>query len=71
VGFDEDCYKLFKSGKLGKKICDESHSFIYIPSWDKELALSLPDYSVMTEKGVVTFEEWKNQIREEYLGVLQ
>ncbi|KAJ4117542.1 hypothetical protein NW768_010905 [Fusarium equiseti] len=71
VGFDEDCYRLFKSGKLGKNICDESHSFIYIPPWDEKLARSLPDYSVMTEEGVVTLEEWKTQIREEYLGVVQ
>lgn len=66
VQFDERCLAKLRAGTLGKKVCNPSHEFLYIPKWDKEAQKHIPKGSVRVGSDVLTMKEWLDRIRKEW-----
>ncbi|KAK5653840.1 hypothetical protein OQA88_8000 [Cercophora sp. LCS_1] len=75
--FDEECYQLLQQDQLvlDKSIlCLKHHEFILLPAWTPGAAEGIPKNSVLLplkegeeRQAWVTIEEWKRQLREQYL----
>ncbi|KAF4448165.1 putative neutral amino acid permease protein [Fusarium austroafricanum] len=67
VLYDEVCYQQFLKGELSHDTCHGKHSFIYIPAWSEEQFESLPEGCMVVGGETMPFDEWKRELKEQYL----
>jgi tetratricopeptide (TPR) repeat protein len=74
VCLEDNCLKKLREGKLELNICHPSHDYLEVPEWDEGRMASLPKGEVPWEnlpwgERNITLEEWKQEIRKEYIGL--
>ncbi|KAF5005699.1 hypothetical protein FDECE_7860 [Fusarium decemcellulare] len=69
VLFDDDCYKKLQAGTLGPRVCNKDHEFYWVPKRDVDNIDAVPRGSVMVEERVITVDEWKDEIRRQYVDL--
>ncbi|XHF97469.1 hypothetical protein AWENTII_001054 [Aspergillus wentii] len=67
ITFDGACYQKLKHGWLPLNVCGKDHEFLHIPKWDEVNMSKIPKgYVPYGEKGI-SLEEWKREIRRDYV----
>ncbi|KAJ3521821.1 hypothetical protein NM208_g13120 [Fusarium decemcellulare] len=69
VLFDDECYKKLQAGTLGPRVCNKDHEFYWVPKRDVDKIDAVPRGSVMVEERVITIDEWKDEIRRQYVDL--
>ncbi|RSL53727.1 hypothetical protein CEP54_010251 [Fusarium duplospermum] len=65
---DEACYGKLKDGKLKLEDCHKDHEFHKVPKRDDEIMDAVPHGHVLVEGKIMTFEEWKGEIKAKYVN---
>ncbi|CAG1977442.1 unnamed protein product [Fusarium graminearum] len=70
VQFCVDCYKKFQEGTLNNNVCKREHEHYFLPKKDVDEVDAVPNGSVKIGERVITFEAWKEEIREQYVSLV-
>ncbi|KAF5548643.1 neutral amino acid permease [Fusarium mexicanum] len=65
---DDKCYKKLMEGRLGP-VCSKDHEHYWVPKRNVEEIDAVPVGSVKLGDEVISFEAWKDKIREQYIGM--
>ncbi|KAL6918473.1 hypothetical protein FSST1_009968 [Fusarium sambucinum] len=63
-----DCYDKLQQGNLNKRVCKKEHEHYFFPKRNVEEIDALPKGSVKVGERTITFEEWKDDIRGQYVN---
>ncbi|KAF5684834.1 neutral amino acid permease [Fusarium circinatum] len=68
VQLDDKCYKKLMDGRLGP-VCSKDHEHYWVPKRNVEEIDAVPVSSVKLGDEIISFEAWKDKIREQYVGM--
>lgn len=67
IQLDDKCYKKLKEGRLGP-VCSKEHEHYWVPKRNMEEIDAVPVGSVKLGEEIISFEAWKDNIREQYVS---
>ncbi|KAF4946030.1 hypothetical protein FGADI_11534 [Fusarium gaditjirri] len=67
IQLDDKCYRKLKEGRLGP-VCSKEHEHYWVPKRNVEVIDAVPMGSVKLGEEVISFEAWKDKIREQYVS---
>ncbi|SCO86237.1 uncharacterized protein FRV6_10364 [Fusarium oxysporum] len=67
IQLDDECYKKLKEGRLGP-VCSKEHEHYWVPKRNMEEIDAVPVGSVKLGEEIISFEAWKDNIREQYVS---
>lgn len=66
VQLEPNCYAKLQNGTLDPKVCDKSHSHIYIPPFDRQKWEELGDDEMWVGENVVKIKDWIEEIKKQW-----
>ncbi|CEI60087.1 unnamed protein product [Fusarium venenatum] len=70
IQFCVDCYNKLQLGNLNNRVCKKEHEHYFLPKRNVEEIDALPKGSVKVGERTITFEEWKDEIRGQYVNLV-
>ncbi|KAM0371267.1 hypothetical protein ACHAPK_005487 [Fusarium culmorum] len=70
VQFCVDCYNKFQEGTLNNSVCKREHEHYFLPKKHAEDVDAVPSGSVKIGERTITFEAWKEEVREQYVNLV-
>ncbi|KAL5621098.1 hypothetical protein FOBRF1_004344 [Fusarium oxysporum] len=67
IQLDDKCYKKLKEGRLGP-VCSKEHEHYWVSKRNVEEIDAVPVGSVKLREEIISFEAWKDKIREQYVS---
>ncbi|VZH95670.1 unnamed protein product [Fusarium fujikuroi] len=68
IQLDDKCYRKLMEGRLGP-VCSKDHEHYWVPKRNMEEIDAVPVGSVKLGDEIISFEAWKDKIRDQYVGV--
>lgn len=66
VQFDAPCLEKLRQGNIGRDICDPTHDFMHVPSWDLQSLKRAQEGKVLVGDQVLKVDAWLEGIKREW-----
>jgi hypothetical protein len=64
--FDAPCLEKLRQGNIGRDICDPTHEFMHVPSWDLQSLKRAQEGKILVGDQVLEIGAWLEGVKREW-----